>query len=443
MANQKHLTLSDRMVIETQLSAGTSFKSIALALDKDPSTISKEVRAHISVERIGSFRSKYNSCMRRNHCHVTGLCTTCHASKNYRYCKSCGMCNRFCPDFTAEFCTKLDKPPYVCNGCKSRSSCTLEKHIYHAEWADADYHKAFSDSHSGFTFSEEELKHFDSIVSPLICQGQSIHHICVTNADSLMVSERSLYRIIDAGLISAKNLDLPRKVRFRQRKKKQAFKVDRKCRHGRTFDDFKKFMEEHPDHPIVQMDSVEGKKGGKVLLTIHFVKAEFMLAFLRDYNDSRSVTNVFKSLWNILGPDNFREIFPLILTDNGSEFSNPAAIEKDPSGKKRSAVYYCDPQASWQKGSIERNHEFIRCFLPKGSSFDDLTQDDISLMMAHINSYCRESLNNKSPHEMFEFFYGPETLHLLGCQRIPAKEVTLNRSIFKKEVLPCEQTDRL
>ena len=113
-------------------------------------------------------------------------------------------------------------------------------------------------------------------------------------------------------------------------------------------------------------------------------------------------------------------------------FSNPSAIEKAPSGESRTRIYYCDPNASWQKGSIERNHEFIRCFLPKGSSFDSLTQEKISLMMNHINSYCRGSLSNKCPHEMFEFFFGTETLHILECYRIPPNEVTLNRSIFKK-----------
>ena len=99
MTNQKHLTLSDRMVIETQLSNSTSFKAIASALDKDPSTISKEVRSHLSVERIGGFRKKYNACTKRNVCLVGGLCFPCNAVRNYRFCRSCGMCSRFCPDF--------------------------------------------------------------------------------------------------------------------------------------------------------------------------------------------------------------------------------------------------------------------------------------------------------------------------------------------------------
>lgn len=433
MPNNKHLDLSDRTTIETELDKGSSFKHIALALDKDPSTISKEVRAHLTIEAVGGFRIKYNACANRLQCEKVRICHPCKASRNYKLCRRCGLCNAFCDDFLPYDCPRLKKPPYVCNGCGSRPECTLKKHFYHAEIAHKDYLGLLSDSRCGISFSEEELRHIDGIVSPLILQGQSPHHICVTNRDRLMISERTIYRLIDAGLISAKNIDLPRKVRFRVRKKKKNLKVDKKCRIGRTFDLFLKFMEEHPDLPVTQMDSVEGRKGGKVLLTIHFVKAEFMLAFLRDYNDSKSVTDIFNWIDDRIGRDHFKEIFQVILTDNGSEFSDPSAVELDSERNRRTRIFYCDPQASWQKGSAERNHEFIRCFIPKGRPLDIYSQDDISLMMDHINSYSRESLNNKSPYEMFRFFYGSEILDLLGCRLIPPQDVTLNRSIFKKE----------
>ena len=433
MPNNKHLGLSDRTTIETELDKGSSFKHIALALDKDPSTISKEVRSHLTIEAVGGFRTKYNACANRRDCGKSRICHPCKASRNYKFCKKCGLCNAFCDDFVAYDCPRLKKPPYVCNGCSSRPLCTLKKQFYHAEIAHEEYLGLLSDARKGISLSEDELRHIDGIVSPLIRQGQSPHHICVTNKDTLMVSERSLYRLVDAGLISAKNIDLPRKVRFRIRKKKQALKVDKKCRVGRTFDLFQLFMKDHPDIPVVQIDSVEGNKGGKVLLTIHFVKVEFMLAFLRDYNDSKSVTDIFDLIDAGIGREHFMEIFRVILTDNGSEFSNPSAIEFGPEGNRRTRLFYCDPQASWQKGSAERNHEFIRGFIPKGKPFDDFSQLDISLMMNHINSYKRESLNNKSPYEMFRFFYGSEILDLLGCYLIPPQDVTLNRSIFKKE----------
>ena len=433
MANNKHLTLKDRITIETQLIVGTSFSSIALALDKAPGTISKEVRRHLKVEKTGGFRINFNSCEKRYSCLISKLCSPCYSRRHYRLCRSCGMCNRFCPDFVAVSCPKLAKPPYVCNGCKQRPSCTLEKKFYHSKTAHEEYLFSLKDSRSGLSFCQQELDQFDSIVSPLIKAGQSLHHICLTNRDTLMVSERTLYRLVDSSLLSTRNIDLARKVRFKVRKRKEPLKIDRKCRHGRTYDLFKAFLSDHPDFPIVQIDSVEGVKGGKVLLTIHFVKDEFMLAFLRDRNDARSVKQIFEHLYSVLGKEDFSKLFEVILTDNGSEFSDPSSIELGPDGAKRSSVFYCDPSAPFQKGSLERNHQFIRMFLPKGSSFDELTQSMVNIMMDNINSYARESLSNKSPYDMFSFLYGQNILKKLGCSHIQPSDIVLNRSAFSKE----------
>ena len=297
----------------------------------------------------------------------------------------------------------------------------------------SSYKGLLSEARSGISFSEAEIRHLDEIISPLIRKKQSPHHICVTNPDTLMVSESTVYRLINAELFSARNIDLPRKVRFRRRKKSVSVKVDKKCRIGRTYGDFKSFMTDNPDTPVTELDTVEGKRGGKVLLTIHFVKAEMMLAFLRDHNDSASVINIINRLYGVLGHDRFSAVFRLCLPDNGSEFSNPKAIEFNDLGVRRTRVFYCDPCAPYQKGSAERNHEFIRMFLPKGTDLDPYSQDDISLMMDHINSYCRESIGNKCPYEMFAFLYGQDTLDLLGCHRILPQEVTLNRSAFHRE----------
>jgi len=326
------------------------------------------------------------------------------------------------------------KSPYVCNGCGKRNACSLEKRFYYASDAQKEYELVLSEARSGISLSEAEVQHLEEIVSPLIRKKQSPHHICVTNKDSVMVSERTIYRLIDARILSAMNMDLPRKVRFSARKNKVHAKVDKACRIGRTFDCFNTYLDDHPDYPIVQLDSVEGKKGGKVLLTIHFVKAEFMLAFLRDHNDSQSVIDIFERLYLELRPDRFMTLFKVCLADNGSEFSNPKAIEYDRQNNLRTHIFYCDPSAPYQKGSAERNHEFIRMFIPKGSDLERYTQDDINLMMDHINSYTRESLGNKSPYEMFTFLYGQEIPDLLECHLIPPQEVTLSPSVFRKEV---------
>ena len=434
MATQKHLTLQDRSVIQSMLENKYNFSQIANTLDKDPTTISKEVKAHTIIKNVGAAHTTYNACEHRFTCTKSHICIECVSLRKYTLCRRCNMCNAFCKSFKRQTCTKLSKVPHVCNGCGERSFCSLDKHLYIAVEADKAYRSTLVESRSGITYSQEELLYIDEFVSPLIKQGQSPHHICSSNEDELMISERSIYRLIDSNLISAINLDLPRKVRFKTRKVKKVFKIDRLCRVNRDYECFKTFMDTHPDYPVVQLDSVEGKKGGKVLLTIHFVKAEFMLAILRDHNTSRSVTEIFEMIYWGLGHDKFTEIFKVCLADNGSEFSNPSAIEFNSAGVQRTSIFYCNPQAPYQKGSAERNHEFIREFIPKGTDLLPYDQSDISLMMNHINSYRRASLGNKSPYEMFEFIYGTELLDLFGCYLIPPQEVTLNKSIFRKEV---------
>lgn len=433
MANYNHLTQSDRIFIESSLNQRHSLKSIALSLNKTTSAISREIRNHLVFEKSGSFCYDYNSCKNRFLCDKTYICKICTKTrKASKKCKLCERCNLMCPDFIKDSCPNLLKSPYVCNGCHSRRNCTLEKRLYKACDAHREYKAVLSESRSGINISEHDLQYIDEIVSPLIKQGQSPHHICITCSDSITISERTIYRYIDSNVFSVINFDLPRKIRFKQRKSKRPAKVDKLCRRNRTYVDFKNFMSAHQDIPVVELDSVEGVKGGSVLLTIHFVKCEFMLAYLREFNNSQSVIDIFNGLYELLGFDTFTFMFRVCLADNGSEFSNPKEIEF--AGiNRRTRVYYCDPSSPYQKGSAERNHEFIRYFIPKGTDFSNYSQNDISLMMAHINSYARESINKKCPYEMMEFYYGKQVLDLLECHRIPPRKVTLNSSIFRKE----------
>lgn len=308
-------------------------------------------------------------------------------------------------------CPRLSRPPYVCNGCPSRNKCSLEKHLYQASYAQKEYELVRSESRAGFALSPTELKQMDDIVSPLLIKGQSLHHIAVHHADELMKSERTLYAYVNNGLFTARNLDMPRTVRMRPRKNvSRNLKVDKACREGRDFSCFQAYTKEHPDLSVRQIDSVEGLKGGAVLLTIHFVEQELQLAFLRKRNDSQSVIDIFNRLYLELRPDIFMELFPLLLADNGSEFSNPSAIECDSQGKLRTRMFYCNASAPYQKGSCENNHEMIRRIIPKGEYIGQYTQEQIDLMMSHINSYARKKLGNKSPYEVFEFQYGKKCL---------------------------------
>ena len=283
----------------------------------------------------------------------------------------------------------------------------------------------------------EEVLRLNGILSDGVSKGQSIHNIILSHGgeETFGYSERTIYRYVDAGIFpDVRNIDLVRKVRYRPRKKSssQVVKVDKKCRIGRTYEDFQAYMAQHPDTAVVQVDTVEGKKGGPVLLTIHFTVSNLMLAFVRERNDSASVTQAFNWIEDAVGSSLFYRLFPVILTDNGSEFSNPRAIEEDPHDGNilRTLVFYCHAGASFEKGACEVNHGFIRRVSPKGADIP-LSQPKISRMMSHINSYAREGLNGRSPYDLFSLIYGEETLQKLGIQRIPAREIILKPELLR------------
>ena len=422
----------ERLQMQCFLKEGLSFKEISRRLGKDPSTISREVRKYSCEIATGYPGQAHNTCRNRRTCNKRRICGT-NCSRSAQYCKYCNLCNANCPEYTEEVCWARLRAPYICNGCIDIGKCSLVKTFYDAEKAHIRAHERISDSRSGLCVAEQEVIRLNQILSPLVKQGQSLHQIYINHKDELMCSEKTMYNYIDACLFDVRNIDLPRKVRFRERYKKPEFKVDKSCRVGRTYEEFEKFMEKNPDTAVVQMDSVIGSKGGKCLLTIHFVDSSFMLAFLRDANTSKSVTDIFHYLYEELGDSTYKALFPVLVTDNGSEFSNPKAIEEpDLLSGLKTRVFYCDAGKPYQKGAIEVNHELIRRILPKGTSFDNLTQEDINRMMNHINSYKRKKLNNRSPYETFSFYHGEEVLEKLGCIPVPAGDILLKPSLLKK-----------
>ena len=434
MNKQKHLNLEARILIETMLNEHHSFKSIARELGKDCTTISKEIKAHICFEKTGALGRSFNDCRVAflHQCSLQKFCQHCAYSNN-KPCWTCGRCTSSCISYEKYICPKLSKPPYVCNGCQQRTRCSLEKRLYKASYAQKEYEQVRSESRSGFALSEAELKQLDDVVSPLLKKGQSLHHIAVHHADELMKSERTLYTYTNNGLFTARNIDMPRTIRMRPRKNVSSkLKVDKSCRIGRDFHCFEIYMAEHPDASVRQLDSVEGIKGGAVLLTIHFVEQQLQLAFLRQHNDSQSVIDIFDRLYFELRMDIFIELFPVLLADNGSEFSNPSAIELDAQGNPRTRMFYCNPSAPYQKGSCENNHELIRRIIPKGTDLGRYSQEQIDFMMSHINSYSRKKLGNKSPYEVFEFQYGRKILDAFHLQKIPADEIILSPELLKK-----------
>jgi len=431
MNKSKHLTSNDRSNIQQYLTDGRSFKHMARELGKDPSTFSKEIRSHIQFKKTGCYGRPFNSCLIRKTCPVRKLCGNLRCNGLCKFC-TIHPCSRSCPDYQLEICKKLSSPPYVCNGCKTRSSCTLEKRMYTASDAQKEYEETRSEARQGLQITEKEALRLDNLISPLLLKGQSLHHVCVNHADEIMYHERTLYHYVDRGIFSARNIHMPRLMRMGKRKpKKSPFKVDRKCRIGRTYIDYQNHLAGNPGLSVVEMDSVEGCKGGKVLLTLHFVVPQLMLAFIRDANTSQSVIDAFNTLDEALEPEVFKRLFQVVLGDNGSEFSNPGAIEADAQGNSRTKVFYCDPSAPYQKGAIENNHTLLRRIIPKGTPLDAFTQEDINLMMNHVNSYTRQNLGDKSPYDVFAALFGEETLKKMNAEHVPPDMVTLRPSLLK------------
>lgn len=417
----KHLSFDDRLEIEKGLKSNQSFKQIGQTINKDCTTVSKEIKNHVIFKNTGAPGRPFLDCVHRKNCEFRQKGILC----NYQTCEH----------YEKEICTKLNKPPYVCNGCKNKSSCTLSKKIYEAEVAYREYKDILSETREGITYNKLELQNLNNILKPLIAeQKQSIHHAYINNIDSIMCSEKEIYNLIDQGALEIRNIDLPRKVRYRQTPKRTTYyKIDKKCLNGRKYEDFKEYIKKNPDVNLVEIDSVEGIKGGKVLLTIHFVNCSFMLAFIRDHNDAQSVIDIFNRLEKILGIETFKKLFVVILTDNGSEFSDPTKIEINPdTGEVRTQIFYCEPRRSDQKGSCEVNHELIRKVLPQGSSFDNLTQEDIDKLMSHINSYKRKKLNDCLPLQLFSLMYGNDIASKLGIKDIEPNSINLSESLLKR-----------
>ena len=427
--NQKHLTIEDRIYIQNELDKGTSFKDIARFLCKDPTTISKEVKARRASDWFhkGTFLNVKNFCTKRFRCKKTNACNKillCGVK-----CASCPTCNQTCPDFQKERCSKLDRAPYVCNGCSKKiNHCTIaHKYAYNARFADRKYRECLKDSRSGIAMTRQELHKKDKIITPLIAQGQSPYQI-VANHPELNLSVRSVYNYLDMGLLTARNVDLKRKVKFKPRKVHKSQISDRRVFNGRTYADFQQLHLES----FVEMDTVHSAVGSsKTLLTFFFTREKLFLAFLMNRNTEGSVRLVLDRLEKRFGTFDFLTLFEYILTDRGAEFGDPDSLETGVTGIQRTNIYYCDPMRSGQKGGIEQAHTMLRMILPKRTTFEFLTQWDVNLITSHINSTPRESLNGRTPYDVALEAFGEDVLKAFQLRRIDPDKVILTPKLIR------------
>lgn len=427
--NQKHLTLEDRKYIERSLNEGKSFKDIARFLCKDPTTISKEVKLHRLSDwyHKGTFYNAHNFCVHRYHCRKTNVCNKiilCGIK-----CSSCPTCNQTCPNFEKERCTRLDKAPFVCNGCtKAINHCTIaHKYHYDAIYSERKYRECLSSSREGINMTKHELRKKDQVITPLVYQGQSPYQI-ITNHPELEMSVRTLYSYLDEGILTARNVDLKRKVKFKPRKVHKTQIKNREVFNGRMYTDF---LELGLDH-FAEMDTVHSSRESKrVLLTFFLTREKLFLAFIMNRCTPGAVRLIFEKLERQLGTYGFLTLFSTILTDRGSEFANPASLETNAEDFVRSSIYYCDPMRSGQKGGIEQAHTMLRMVLPKGTSFEYLTQWDLRTIVDHINSTPRKSLDGRTPYDVALENYGSDVLKALQLRPVAPDEVNLTPKLIR------------
>ena len=435
------MDLSDRIAIETGISNKDSFKKIGKLLRRHPSTIAHEIKENRTfIPGNYLLRKDCRFVRQRVQHHVCGD-ESCE--ENCCRCRSVD-CQKYCEKYVSRACHKFEKPPYVCNNCSEKKLCSKDKYIYSAKYADAAVTRRRSESRQGIRISDEKKSEMDELITRLVKKGQPLTHIYAEHENEMPVCLRTLYNYIDDGELTVKNIDLRRKTGYKKRGKGHQPSLgfaNMEFRQGRTYTDFEYAMKvKYTEDEVVEMDTVKGvREQGKRLLTMIFRRNNVMLLFLMPDGKAESVKRVFDYLEAGLGIEVFRRLFPVILTDNGSEFKKVDELEltSDEDGflVYRTSLFYCDPMASWQKGCIEKNHEFIRYAIPKKKSLNPYNQDDITLLMNHINSIKRPGLGNKSPYELVgkddEDFH--ELMRLLKMHLIPPDEVHLMPDLFVKK----------
>ncbi len=314
------LDFSERVAIETGICKGDSFKKIAKRIGRHPSTISHEVKMNRTIAKGNYFLN--NDCRKARHCVTKGLC-----DESCRYvCVRCRGrdCRSMCDRYVSMECTIPQRPPYVCNNCCNKKICHKTRYFYSAKYAEAAVTRRRSESRQGIRLTAEQFEEMDKLITRCVKKGQPLTHIYAEHEQELPVCLRSLYNYIDAGEMTIKNIDLRRKTGYRRRngkKEKKAF--NQEYRQGRTYLDFENGyqMGFFCDEEVVEMDTVKGcRESGKRLLTMIMRRNSIMLMFLMPDGTAASVKTVFDYLEAGLGYECFNRLFPVFLTDNGSEF---------------------------------------------------------------------------------------------------------------------------
>ena len=385
-----HLTVQERIIIEKGIENGSTKAAIALTIGKDKSTVGKEIKKHRELVHKSSYKI---NCANMKNCSHNHVCDN-------------------CADFKPFTCNRRDRSPSACNGCSKYTHCRYDKYRYKADFSHKKYREDLVDSRTGINMSYEECKAMADIIVPLIKAGHSPYHI-VTNHPELNISEKTLYNYIENGIFREFGLlDIDLRIKTKRKITKKASnkykkREDKKYLNGRTYDDFINYTAENKNLSVVEMDTVYNNGStGPFMQTFKFLDYSFMFIVYQEEKTAKSMVEGVDLLEKILGKDLFSEEVAIIKTDRGSEFCDAEGFEKEENESRRTRIFYCDPMASGQKGSLENNHKEIRYICPKENDLKDLglnSQEKANLIVSHINSQSKEHLKGKSPLEVMEF----------------------------------------
>lgn len=385
-----HLTVQERIIIEKGIENGSTKAAIALTIGKDKSTVGKEIKKHRELVHKSSYKI---NCANMKNCSHNHVCDN-------------------CADFKPFTCNRRDRSPGACNGCSKYTYCRYDKYRYKADFSHKKYREDLVDSRTGINMSYEECKAMADIIVPLIKAGHSPYHI-VTNHPELNISEKTLYNYIENGIFREFGLlDIDLRIKTKRKITKKASnkykkREDKKYLNGRTYDDFINYTAENKNLSVVEMDTVYNNGStGPFMQTFKFLDYSFMFIVYQEEKTAKSMVEGVDLLEKILGEDLFSEEVAIIKTDRGSEFCDAEGFEKEENESRRTRIFYCDPMASGQKGSLENNHKEIRYICPKENDLKDLelnSQEKANLIVSHINSQSKEHLKGKSPLEVMEF----------------------------------------
>lgn len=378
------LTLHERKSIERMLERGDSCRRIAGELGRSPSTVAREVARRRIVT---APRSMYGEPA---------------------------------PEGLGEACPRLGSWPRCCNGCKRRRAygCDRKPHVfYDAARAQRAADAELSESRRGIDEDEASVAMKLSVIRSDLARGLSPEQISKLRSDELGLSRSTIYRWVDAGYGEMTNMELRKKVGYKRRSRTQP---RRRTSHDgrRSHDSFLALGEACA--AAWEMDTVVGSKEDSArLLTLLHRPSRFQLALRVPDGTCASVVAALGEVSVALGGDEAtRAVFGLVLTDNGSEFADEAALAGalgERAGETR--LFYCDPRQSQQKGACEKNHVEIRKLLPKGRGmrFDRLTAEDCALVMSQVNSEPRASLAWMAPIDVLRAAFGALADRLLAA----------------------------